>query len=75
LASLSLFLDGRTLPQRGVAHVSIIDIEVKSNKTIETFTIKSACDPLPMEVQMNGFYVLLSKINKIMDWIMLENPK
>ncbi len=77
LASLSLFLDGRTLPQQGVAHVSKTDIEAKARKTTETFTIESVCDlaPPPMEVQMNGLYVLLSKMNKIMALTMLEDPE
>jgi hypothetical protein len=72
-----LILDGQTLPQRDASHVSKIDIEVKARKTTETFTIERACNlaPLPMEVQMNGFYVLLSKMDKIMDRTMVENSK
>jgi hypothetical protein len=63
LASLSLFLDGRTLPQKGVIHVSRTDIEAKARKTSETFIIESVCDLAlpPMEVQMNGLYVLLQR--------------
>ncbi len=77
LASLSLLPDGRTLPQKGVAHVSITDIEVKTRKTTKTFTIESICDLAhpPMEVQMNGLYILLSKMNKVMALTMLEDPK
>ncbi len=77
LASLLLFSDGRTLPQKGVAHVSRTDIEVKARKTTETFTIGSVCDlaPPPMEVQMNGLYILLSKMNKIMALTMLKDPE
>jgi hypothetical protein len=41
LVGLSLFLDGQTLPQRGVAHVSKINIEAKTRKTTEAFTIKA----------------------------------
>ncbi len=77
LASLLLFSDGRTLPQKGVAHVSRIDIEVKARKATETFTIKSVCDlaPPPLEIQMNVLYTLLSNMNKIMALIMLEDLK
>jgi hypothetical protein len=76
LANLSLFPDGQTLPQKGVAHVSRIDIKVKARKTTETFTIENICDlaPPPMEVQMNGLYVLLSNMNKVMALTMLEDP-
>ncbi len=75
LASLPLFSNGRTLPQKGVAHVNKIDIETKTRKTTETFTIKSICDlaPPPMEIQINGLYVLLSKMNKIMALTMFED--
>ncbi len=75
LASLLLFPDGQTLPQKGVAHVSITNIETKAKKTIETFTIESICDlaPPPMEVQMNVLYILLSKMNKVMALTMLED--
>ncbi len=61
LANLLLFPDGRTLPQKGVAHVSRTDIEAKARKTTETFTIKSVCDfaPPPMEVQINGLHFIV----------------
>jgi hypothetical protein len=77
LACLSLFSNGQTLQQRGVAHVSKVDIEAKTRKTNETFTIKSMCDLAPplMEVQMNALYILLSQKNKTMDQTMFENPK
>ncbi len=77
LASLLLFSDGRTLPQKGVAHVSRIDIEAKARKATETFTIESVCDlaPPPLEIQMNVLYILLSNMNKIMALIMLEDLK
>jgi hypothetical protein len=66
---LSLFPNEQLLPQRGVAHVSKVDIQMKARKTIETFTIESVCDlALPfVEVQMNGLYILLSNMDKIMD--------
>jgi hypothetical protein len=62
LASISLFPDGWTLPQRGATHVSITNIEMKARKTTKTFIIENAYDlaPPPMEVQKNGLYVLLS---------------
>lgn len=62
LVGLSLFPNGRTLPQRGVAHVSTTNIEVKTRKTTEAFTIESMCDlaPFLVEVQMNALYILLS---------------
>jgi hypothetical protein len=52
-----------------VAHVSRVNIEAKARKTTETFTTESTCDlaPHPVEVQMNGLYVLLLKTYKIMD--------
>jgi hypothetical protein len=61
-------MDGQTLPQNGVTHISRADIETKTRKTTKTFTIESICDlvhPL-VEVQMNGLYVLLSEMNTIM---------
>jgi hypothetical protein len=75
LASLSLFPNGRTLSQKDVAHVSRIDIQAKARKTTETFIIESVCDlaPPPMEVQMNGLYILLSKMNKVMAMTMFED--
>jgi len=75
LASLLLILDGRTLSQNGVTHISRANIKAKTKKKIETFTIESTCDlaPPPLEVQMNGLYVLLSEMNKVMALIMLED--
>ncbi len=63
--------------RKGLAHVSRTDIEVKVRKTIETFIIESVCDlvPLLVEVQMNGLYILLSKMDKIMDQTMFEDPE
>jgi hypothetical protein len=77
LASLLLFLDGQTLPQNDVTHINTVDIEAKTRKTTETFTIESTCDlaPSPMEVQINGLYVLLSKMNKVMAPTMFEDLK
>jgi hypothetical protein len=67
LIGLLLFLDGQTLPQNGVTHISRVDIETKTRKTTKTFIIESTCDlaPLLVEVQMNGLYVLLSEMNTI----------
>jgi len=77
LENLLLFLDGQTLPQNGLTHISRVDIETKTRKTTETFTIKSICDLTPplVEIQMNGLYILLSEMNKIMASTMFENPK
>ncbi len=62
LVGLSLFLDEQTLRQRGVAHISKANIEMKTRKTTEAFTIKGECDLAPplVEVQINVLYVLLS---------------
>jgi hypothetical protein len=70
-------LDGRTLPQKGVTHISKANIEAKTRKTIETFTIENTCDLAlpPMEVQMNRLYILVSETNKVMAPTMFEDPK
>ncbi len=50
---------------------------MKARPIVETFTVESTCElsPPPLEVKINGLYVLLSKTDIFMDRKQLEKPK
>ncbi len=66
-----------TLPHKGVPHLSRSNIEMKVRSIVETFTMESSCGlpPLPLEVKINGLYVLLLETNIVMDRKQLEKQK
>lgn len=60
-----------------VQHLSREDIEKKAKAMAKTFTVESSCElaPLPLEVMMNGLYVLLSETNVVMSRKVLDDPE
>jgi len=52
-------------------------VEAKAFAIAETLTIEGDCElpPLPKEVLVNGLFALLSKIDMVMDKILLQDPK
>jgi hypothetical protein len=58
-----------TLPHKGVPPVSRLEIEAKARSIAETFIVENTYELLspPLEVKINGLYVLLSKTNVVMD--------
>ncbi|CAM6003026.1 unnamed protein product [Sphagnum balticum] len=76
-ANLFLFSTGTTLPLMRVQHLSREDIEKKAKAMAKTFTVESSCElaPLPLEVMMNGLYVLLSETNVVMSRKVLDDPE
>jgi hypothetical protein len=74
--NLSLFFVA-ILPHKGVPHLSKSGIEAKVRSIVETFTMESSCGLplLPLEVKINGLYVLLSETNIVMDRKKLEKQK
>jgi hypothetical protein len=75
-ANLSLF-SVVILPHKGVQHLSRSEIEVKVRSIVETFTMESSfgLPPFPLEIKINGQYVLLSEKNIVMDRKQLEKQK
>jgi hypothetical protein len=75
-ANLSLFSIATLLDKR-VPHLSRSNIEVKVRSIVETFTMESSCGlpPFPLEVKINGLYVLMSETNIVMDRKQLEKQK
>ncbi len=71
-ANLSLFFVA-TLPHKGVPHLSRLDIEAK----VRSMMGNTSCGlpPLPLEVKINGPYVLLSETYIIMERKQLEKKK
>ncbi len=53
------------------------NIEAKARSIDETFTVESSCElpPRPLEVKINGMYVLLSEMDIVMVRKQLEKPK
>ncbi len=74
-AHLSLFPTPITLPIRATTHQTIADIEAKARAHAETFTMESSCElpTPPLEVKMKGLYILLSKIDIIMNKTIMED--
>lgn len=76
-ANLFLFSTGTTLPLMHVQHLRREDIEKKVKAMAKTFTVESSCElaPLPLEVMMNGLYVLLSETNVVMSRKVLDDSE
>jgi hypothetical protein len=66
-----------TLLQKGVPLFNRSQIEVKARSIAKTFTMESTCErpPPPLEVKIIGLYILLSKIDIVVDRKLLEKPE
>jgi len=75
-ANLFLF-SVATLPHKGIPPLSRLKIKVKARSIVETFIVESTCElsPPPLEVKINGLYVLLSKTDIVMDRKHWKNHK
>jgi hypothetical protein len=76
IQKISLFFVATLLHKCGPL-VSRLEIEAKARSIAKTFTVESTREvlPPPLEIKINGLYVLLSKIDIVMDKKQLEKPE
>jgi hypothetical protein len=65
------------MPPKNTTHFTRAYVKAKVKAIAKNFTSESSCELLPPSVEMkiNGLYVLLSKIDIVMDMKILEKPK